>query len=243
MLNYRKGIPIAKISNSNKIIYLDEESTKGENHIKTNKDEKISVLPKEGERCCLYVCGMSGSGKSFFTSQYIETYHKKNPNNPIYLFSSIKEDDAFDRLRYINRVDFEHDDFFLDIGDISHFKNSLVIMDDIEILPKEIFKKLMFLVNNILQIGRKSFISMVYTSHDPCQGRATKVLLSESHIITVFPKSTGGKGLKYLLESYVGLDSNQMKKVKNLKSRAVSFIRGYPGLCVSENEIFVLSEM
>ena len=71
-------------------------------------------------------------------------------------------------------------------------------------------------------------MSLCFTTHNPTNGAETKVLLAEANIITLFPKTTGNRALKYLLDSYLGMDKSQIAKLKKLKSRAVSVIRGYP---------------
>jgi hypothetical protein len=46
----------------------------------------------------------------------------------------------------------------------------------------------MGIVNNIFQIGRHFNVSICFTTHNACAGQETKILLSESHIITIFAK-------------------------------------------------------
>lgn len=38
----------------------------------------------------------------------------------------------------------------------------------------------------------------------------------------------GGRSMKYLLDQYLGLDKHQIKKLKNLKSRWVTVVKGFP---------------
>ena len=75
-------------------------------------------------------------------------------------------------------------------------------------------KKQMSIVNNILQIGRHYNVSVCFTTHNPTNGAETKILLSEAHVVTVFPKTTGNRALKYLLDSYLGLDKDQINQIK-----------------------------
>ena len=42
------------------------------------------------------------------------------------------------------------------------FKNSLVVFDDIDVFPSKIRKKIMTIVNNILQIGRHFNVSICF---------------------------------------------------------------------------------
>ena len=97
----------------------------------------------------------------------------------------------------------------------------------------------MTIINGILQIGRHFNVSLCFTTHNPTNGAETKVLLAEAHIITVFPKTSGNRALKYLLDSYLGMDKSHIAKLKKLKSRAVSVIRGYPQVVLGEQEALV----
>ena len=55
--------------------------------------------------------------------------------------------------------------------------------------------------------ARRHFnVSLCFITHDPCNGAETKILLSEAHIINIFPKTTGNKAIKYLLDNYLGMD-------------------------------------
>ena len=70
-------------------------------------------------------------------------------------------------------------------------------------------------------------------------------LLAEAHVITVFPKTTGNRALKVLkdiLDSYLGMDKSQIAKLKKMKSREVSIIRGYPQVVLGEQEAFLAHE-
>jgi len=100
----------------------------------------------------------------------------------------------------------------------------------------------MTLINSILTTGRHHKVSLLFLAHNPTQGNMTKILLLESHGIVVYPKTMGGKSSKYLLDQYLGLDKNQIKKLKNMNSRAVCILRSYPLTLISENEIVSLNE-
>lgn len=49
------------------------------------------------------ICGMSGSGKSYFTIQYIARIFKTGGNNSVVYFGDFKQDDAFICLRKCSR--------------------------------------------------------------------------------------------------------------------------------------------
>lgn len=206
------------------------------------EDGKFQVIPNpEVERQILYVTGPSGSGKSYFTRAYVQEFQKMFPKRPIILFSSITDDSSIDEIKGLKRVklgpEFLEEDF-----EINDFKDTLVIFDDTDcISDKKLKLKVNGILNIILETGRHTNTYCIFTSHLPTAGNDTKRILNESHSITFFPQALGGRSLKYLLESYLGLDRDQIKKVKKLKSRWVSVSKSYPKVIISEKEIFTLN--
>jgi len=245
-----EGALIALIQNKNKNIkdkrlYAspDADNVKNGSPVYTcEKDETLQVVPNiKTERSSLYICGQSGSGKSFATASYVHQYKKLYPKNDIYLFSSIDEDKSIDSLKP-KRINVLHSDFIREEFSSIDFKDALCIFDDIDVFATPIHKKIMSIVNNILITGRHQNTSICYTIHSPTAGHSTKLLLIESTAIMFFPKTMGSRSLRYLLDNYLGLDMKQIERIKKLKSRAVCVIRGYPQVIVSEKEAFLAHE-
>ena len=80
-------------------------------------------IPDSKERHILYITGASGSGKSYYSADYINQYIKKNPNNEIYLFSSVSDDKVLDKIKKLKRVNINNEDFLHTEFDIDDFKN------------------------------------------------------------------------------------------------------------------------
>jgi hypothetical protein len=245
-----EGALFAIIKNENKTIkdkklYVSDNENnvkKGFSNYECNKDETLQLIPNtKTERQCIYICGQSGSGKSYFTSQYVKQYKKAYPKNDIFVISSIAEDKSIDILKPI-RINVLHEDFLNDEFTSGDFKNSLVIADDVDVFPTKNRKKVMSIVNNILVVGRHSNVSMCFTTHNPTNGAETKLLLSEAHVITIFARTTGNRALKYLFDQYLGQDKKQIDKIKKMKSRAVSIIRGYPMVIIGEKDVSLAHE-
>ena len=230
---------------TNKKLYVTDDVNSVRNgtiHFECKSDETLQLVPNNKvERQCVYICGQSGSGKSYFTSNYVKQYKKQFPNRNIFVISSIEKDTSIDILKP-KRINVLHEDFLIDELTSEDFKDSLVIFDDVDVFPTKIKKKVMTIVNNILIVGRHSNTSICYTTHSATNGAETKLLLSEAHVITVFPRTTGSRALKYLLDSYLGMDKRQIEKTKKMKSRAVSVIRGYPQVVMGEREAFLMHE-
>jgi hypothetical protein len=235
-----------KDKKNNKVIYneYDDKNIKsyfGELHL-TDPDEYFELYPDtKGNRRVAYCCGQSGAGKSYWARQYLENYHNLYPKNKIYIFSAITEDETLDKLKYLKRI--KLDDKFLnfDLSDVKLFQDTLTIFDDCDtITNKYIHEKVYTVLNLLLETGRHANASVIYTNHLCTDGRTTRRILSECHTLTYFPQVLGGRSKKYLLMDYLGLSKEEMKKLKNIKSRAITICKLYPKICLAEKDIFIL---
>ena len=252
-MNFEKGKIIATIKDSenekkrskkkdNKFLYVDDKANNSINHYECDYNESIQQLPdKETERSILYITGPSGSGKSYYTRNYILEYKKMFSKNNIYVFSSLDSDETLDKIPKIKRIKFT-DKFMMYDFKITDFKDSLVIFDDVDAQTSKLIKaKIYGILNMILNTGRHERVSVVYTSHLSCAGNETKLILSECHSVTIFVKNMGNRSLKYLLDSYFGLDKHQIDYVKKIESRWVTLVKTYPSVLISEKECIVLN--
>ena len=252
-MNFEKGKIIAVIKDcendkkrskkkDNKFLYVDDKANNSKDHYECDYNETIQQLPdKETERSILYITGPSGSGKSYYTRNYILEYKKMFSKNNIYIFSSLDSDETLDKIPKIKRVKFT-DKFLLYDFKITDFKDSLVIFDDVDAETNKFKKKKIFdILSMILNTGRHERVSVVFTSHLSCAGNETKLILSECHSITIFVKNMGNRSLKYLLDSYFGLDKHQINYIKKIDSRWITLIKTYPSVLISEKEAIVLN--
>jgi hypothetical protein len=227
-----------------KTLYLsDKPVEEGMNEFKSKNDTNIQHIPdKNTERSVLYITGQSGSGKSYYTKQYIAEYHKMYPKRNVFVFSSLADDETLDKLKYLKRIKIKEEPFLSsDIGAVD-FKDTLCIYDDIDVISNKIIKTKVFkLLNEMLEIGRHFNTSVIFTSHNATMGLDTKRILNECTSITLFPKNLGGKTSKYLLDGYLGIDKNQIKKLKKVNSRWVTILKTYPMMCLSENEAWIIN--
>jgi hypothetical protein len=244
------GTPIAIIKNEGKktkqspIISIDDSETARTNYneIKLKSGEKFQQIPNPNtERQILYITGRSGSGKSYYTLHYCMEYKRMYPKRNIYLFSALESDSTLDKLKGLQRFKLSEEFCEEDIQ-AEDFKDSLCIWDDTDVITNKLIRnKVNQIMNQVLQVGRHHNISAIITTHTACNGGATKIILNEAHSVTIFPNGLGGKSLKYLLDSYLGLDKHQIKKIKKLKSRWVTIIKSYPMAILSENEAYVIN--
>jgi hypothetical protein len=210
--------------------------------LRDREDQVFQPIPNpENERQILYITGASGSGKSYFTRQYCNEFTKIFPKRNIYLFSSIADDSSIDAIKGLKRIKLEPALLEEELT-AEDFKDSLVIFDDTDCLTdKKMRLKINGILNSILETGRHFNTYCMYTSHLPCAGNDTKRILNEAHSITFFPHSLGGRSLKYLLEAYLGLDKEQIKKIKSLPSRWCSVQKTYPQVVLSEKDVYLIS--
>jgi len=241
------GSQLAEITNSKwkkpKMIYLAKDNEINQVKDSFNKlilddtESKFELaINKDLERIIAYLAGASGSGKSYTAAKIIEKYHKAYPKNPVFVFSSVDQDKAFDKFKFINRI--KLDELLTEDLDINDLANSMVIMDDIDsISNKKIKDKVLNIANEGLQRGRHSKTSMIFTNHILCDGRQTRHILNEAHSITIFPKSANSRNLDYLLGSYIGLSKQEIQYVKQMETRPCTIIKTYPQVIVSDHEI------
>lgn len=248
-----KGKVIASIINKqdpskNRNIYNENDKNLVNNYLEEvildDVDEFIQQIPdKKTERNVLYITGSSGSGKSYYTREYIKQYRLAFPKNPIYLFSSLNDDPTLDKITYIKRIDLNEN--FLNMPfTIEDFKNCLVIYDDIDVITNKFLKKkLQDIMGMILETGRHTKTSFIYTSHLANKGNDTKQILNESHSLTFFPNNMGVRTSKYLLEGLFGLDKDQIKKIRKIgsKSRWVAVLKTFPLIIIYDKGAYVVN--
>lgn len=250
MLNYEQiGSPVAEIVTKtknkddpkvkNKVVYLanDYEEDQVQNpldQIDLGPNEEFQQVPDDRERNILYVTGASGSGKSYYSANYIKEYVKRHSKNKVYLFSSVKDDSVLDKIKQVKRVDINLPDFLTEDFAINDFQDTLLIFDDTDcISDRRLMKKVQGILDIALQTGRHTNTFVVYTSHTACAGLQTKLILNESHSTTFFVNGMGGRAITYLLGGYLGLTKKQIEVVKSIKSRWVTILKTYPQLVMS----------
>jgi hypothetical protein len=243
------GLSIAKVINENnkteKIISVESDKDKVKDYFeeyKCLKGEYIQQIPvKQNSRSVGYISGKSGSGKSTYSRKYIEQYHKMYKKRPIYVFSYFKEDPSLDSLKYIKRIPmddkFLSTEFMLD----PDFKDCLCLFDDIDLIKHKALKNKVFgILYTLLEGGRHVNCELLVLSHIGCKGGETRTQLSESTSITIFPRMINARACKYILETYMGMDKNQIKRVKQLNSRWVTVVQSYPNVVLWNGGCYVL---
>lgn len=211
-------------------------------------DGELTVLPDTSvKRECCYVAGMSNSGKSYWVAQYAKNYHEIFPNNRIFSFSPIMEErDLSDLYKedVIEKIYFD-EDLLDDIESgtaltIDDFDDSLVIFDDCGAIGNRKIKEYVYdLRNSLLTTGRHHNIYVICTSHLLTDKDKTRIQITESVKLTIFPKTTAKKPLQYFLEAYAGMDTQDMNKLLGLSSRWVTISRAHPRYVIHEKGCYL----
>lgn len=248
--NFKNGkmVSILKSKNkNNKILFNDPNDKKGYSSIQLKDDSVFDPILDPDGRSITYICGASGSGKSTFARKMIDSFHIMFPNSPIYIFSRLNEDPAFDDLEkkgIVVRVPIDQNliDNPIDItNDIEDW--SLVLFDDIDTISD---KKLISQVNNIklqiLEIGRHRNIYCIITSHliNTNDRNSTRTIMNEMHSLVIFPKGGGSAyQQKYALKNYLGFNNKQINDIINTKdSRWVLISKNYPQYVLTEKSCY-----
>lgn len=201
------------------------------------KGKFVPIPDKTKNRECRLIAGMSGSGKSHYTREIIKQINKgKKKKKPVYVFSALDSDPTLDKIKP-SRVKIGGNLINEPITP-EHLKDSITVFDDIDVIkPKYLKDAVYHIMDQCLQIGRHQNIETIATTHR-CTGRDLQVALNEAHTITVFPVNWS-RQQDYLAKEYMGLNTKQIKKLKKLKSRWVTLMRGYPNVLLTETQAFI----
>jgi len=243
-LNFENGSLICKIKDDDKNDELIVKVNANKNGLKSieckDKDYIQPIPDKTKERSIIYCSGKSGSGKSYFVMHYVKEYQKQHPKNDVILFSSITTDaGSLDKIKGLKKMKL-NEEFLNDaeLNNIEIYKNTMVIFDDTDcITDKRLKLKINGILNKILETGRHENVSCCYTSHLACKGNETKTILNESHLIVYFPDGTPPRIVNNLLENYVGLTRDQIRKVNEIDSRWIAFYHQSPPVIMWEKGV------
>lgn len=244
------GSMVAYIMHKNKrvstlsVSYEQDKETEYLNELDlTNEDDlKFQVVPnkKNNDRTSIFVVGRNRSGKSYWIRDYLLQFIKIYPEMPIYLFSSKLEDPLLDNIPNLKRVNI--DQSFVD--NPMHYKelgNSLSIFDDVDALRDKLKYEVYLLRDAILKNGRSIGCHIICTNHE-CTGRDIKACLNESDII-VFFLANYNKNLRYMMESYIGLDKKKIDILRANKTRATSYIKADMPILIQEKNAYIANAL
>jgi hypothetical protein len=245
---HKKGKPICIIKGGeydNTKIFLSDDIPNKDAKVKKNfenlkiDDGLIQQIPDtKKEREVGMVCGQSGSGKSHYIKNYCKEYKKAYKNREIYMFSNLSSDETLKDLK-IKRIKIDNT-LLTEPLVVEDFKDSLVLFDDIDVIRDKNYKNAVYqLMNEILETGRHFNVSCIMTVHYPNKPNI-RTMLNECHWFVYFPWGAI-KSTHYVLENYLGVDKDNLKKIKATKSRWACIFRNFPQAVLTEKYIFMLA--
>lgn len=240
----------------NKFLVLDTDpkktkeeigNRKGYTHLEIDENATFNILPSTdpNKRDLYYICGASGSGKSYIARQIASNYHKLYPKRPIYVVSKLDHDETLDEMDFIIRLDFN--DWVKDPPNINNISDCMVIFDDVDGITGRLGKAVHNFMEDIAITGRRhgdnqGNISMLYISHHITNYSKTALILNESQNFIVYPRSTNPKSLKYLLENYLGMDRSDIRKFRKLNTRWLWIRSHHPQFIISAHTAKLLNQ-
>lgn len=210
------------------------------------EDGKFEPLPKK-PREVMYIAAPAGSGKSTYLANWLQKAEQELDKD-IILFSRIEEDIAFKNLKHLQRVALD-ESLLEEPITIDELEDSIVIFDDIDTSQNpKITKYLENLRDDLIKNGRdhkggNKDIYVIATNHQISNYIKTRDVLYESTSITVFPAAACAKGINYALSTYLGLTNKQIKYIKDLNTRWVTFYKTIPAYAIAERDIFILKNL
>lgn len=221
-----------KISNiDSNITFIDNTKTPFFTHLDL-KDGVLEQVPFGKERDCLYICGPSGSGKSYKVMEYCKWYNNlklpnKLNNDPktIYLISPKEDDRNINSIKNLEQIEINEENFVdedtkLTVEDLA---NTLVIFDDIEAISnRRIRDGVRDLRDNILLLGRSNSVYCIITNHLVQDYKNTKIPLLECQFYTYFPGSGANRGNINYFKNYCGFGTELINKLIKVRSRSAT---------------------
>lgn len=203
-------------------------------------DSMFSLIPNPDpkKRDVYYIVGSSGSGKSHIARGIAEGYRYLYPDRPIILVSKLNEDDTLDNMKGGKPLRLNIQTLVDDPPDIEEFRDSLVIIDDVDALPKKQLDAVRTLANDISITGRHTVTSLLWLSHHITDYSRTRLILNEATCYVVYPQTTSRHALKYLLETHAGIDSENIKKLRKM-GRWVAVHKNCPVYVIGAHEAMI----
>jgi hypothetical protein len=213
-----------------------------DNSIVLDDEGSFELLPttKKDKREVWYVCGQSGSGKSYIAKGLAHYYHKMFPDRGVYLVSKLEKDDTLDALKFLKRINIQS--FIDDYPSLEEFKDCFIIFDDYDTLTGPAGKVVAKIIDDLAIQGRHTNTQMACLSHYLTNYKATRLILNEATNIVVYPLSTSYHALRYLLRNYVGVEEEDLKRHRKMGSRWLMYSKGYPQYMICQKNAELLHQ-
>ena len=203
---------------------------------------KFQYVPSQKVIERVLICGISGSGKSTWASNYIKQWRKQHGGNsknrrPFYIVSNLDNDEVLDKLdpERLSIDQIAHEGVSVDPEDEQSLYDSLLLADDIDTIESTpIRKSVRGFLNNALEISRHYQTYILITSHVIQNNYTSRIQLNEATNVVLFPKSNA-RAVSNYLKTYEYFSQDQVDRVLNCNSRWVM-------LCKHHTPMYILTE-
>jgi hypothetical protein len=221
-------------------IKADFETSSG---LELPDDSRFEIVPSAdpAKRDVFYICGASGSGKSYIARGLGEFYRKLFPKREVYRISKLTEDTTIDNMKGGKPKRINVKTLVEDYPEIEEFRDCMVIFDDIDCFTGKELKAVHQLIDDLAITGRHTNTTIMFLTHYITNYKATRLILNETTHFVVYPQSTSFHGLKYLLGTHIGMSKDDIHDLRKL-GRWVCIHKNYPQYLVSAHEAKILHQ-
>jgi ABC-type phosphate/phosphonate transport system ATPase subunit len=237
-------IPVA--TDNGEKVYITLDDTKGIKRYESKNDMKI--IPylniKQHQRSMVYISAPSGSGKSVFSRELIESYRSiLGSKREVVLFTKTTDKDpAFKNLDNFIQVGMSTDPRYPEL-DITHLSNKIVIFDDYETLEPALLKHTMLFIKDLAELSRKKNIQLIIIKHQTMDYAKSKCLIFESDTAVLYGSVNRNSVIKFL-KSYGDLTKDEIEEAIKMSSKPFTpliFHKSAPRYIQSKNIIQMLN--
>ena len=193
-------------------------------------DERFAPVFRQNERITMFIAGCQNCGKSYYISQFLDTYKVLHPERPVFLVTGLSEKDKHFEGQDLWRVDLGTIpsltlEDFRRISPGAPRTGSLVIFDDVDrITDDKVNKAVQKLISDILSNGRDhasqagiADIDIIITNHEVNDYKRTKPMLTECNYVVLFPSATVGRQMKLIIDK-IGVGKGIERQITNYKT-------------------------
>jgi hypothetical protein len=206
-------------------------------------DSAFQLIPPSDpkQRSVWYIAGASGSGKSYIARQLAEAYKKMFPSREIYLISKLNEDSTLDTMKIGKPKRIRVATLVEDYPSIDEFKDCMIIFDDYDTFQGAEGKAVQTLIDDLAIQGRHTGTTILCLTHYITNYKKTRLLLNEATHFVIYPQATSYHALKYLLTTHIGMDAEEVKRLRKL-GRWICVSKNFPQYLISQHTAKILHQ-